>query len=185
MTGFCRRSKLVTPASSEKMLEKALTINCDSLVIDLEDAVASTFKHEARQVLRRALARAEPGSRELCVRINGLETPWCLDDLLALEGLPIDTVVVPKVQGPKDLYVYDQLLRQLELREGRRGLTLLALIESAAGVENALSIALASLAICRFSAGMKEASLGRACELSIDQIKFRLPAAFSLIIIGP
>jgi citrate lyase subunit beta/citryl-CoA lyase len=144
MTGFCRRSQLVTPASSEKLLEKALTIDCDSLVIDLEDAVASTFKHEARQVLRRALARAEPGRRELCVRINGLETPWCLDDLLALEGLPIDTVVVPKVQGPEDLYVYDQLLRQLELRDGRRGLMLLALIESAGGVENALSIARAS-----------------------------------------
>jgi citrate lyase beta subunit len=144
MTGFCRRSQLVTPASSEKLLEKALTIDCDSLVIDLEDAVAPTFKHEARQVLRRALARAEPGRRELCVRINGLETPWCLDDLLALEGLPIDTVVVPKVQGPEDLYVYDQLLRQLELRDGRRGLMLLALIESAGGVENALSIARAS-----------------------------------------
>jgi len=97
MTGFCRRSQLVTPASSERLLEKALTIDCDSLVIDLEDAVAPTFKHEARQVLRRALARAVPGRRELCVRINGLETPWCLDDLLALEGLPIDAVVVPRI----------------------------------------------------------------------------------------
>jgi citrate lyase subunit beta/citryl-CoA lyase len=144
MTGFCRRSQLVTPASSEKLLEKALAIECDSLVIDLEDAVAPTFKHEARQVLRRALTHAVPGRRELCVRINGLETPWCLDDLLALEGLPIDTVVVPKVQRPEDLYVYDQLLRQIEMRDGRRGLTLLALIESAGGVEHALSIARAS-----------------------------------------
>jgi citrate lyase subunit beta/citryl-CoA lyase len=144
MTGSCRRSQLVTPASSEKLLEKALAIDCDSLVIDLEDAVASTFKHEARQVLRRALAHLAPRRRELCVRINGLDTPWCLDDLLALEGLPIDAVVVPKVHGPEDLYVYDQLLRQLELRDGRRGLTLLALIESAGGVENALSIARAS-----------------------------------------
>jgi citrate lyase subunit beta / citryl-CoA lyase len=144
MTGFCRRSQLVTPASSEQLLKKALMVDCDSLVIDLEDAVASTFKHEAREVLRRALADITPSRREVCVRINGLETPWCLDDLLALEGLPIDAVVVPKVQGPEDLYVYDQLLRQIELRDGRRGLTLLALIESASGVENALSIARAS-----------------------------------------
>jgi citrate lyase subunit beta / citryl-CoA lyase len=144
MTGFFRRSQLVTPASSEKLLEKALKVDCDSLVIDLEDAVAPTFKHEARQVLRRALTDVAPGRRELCVRINGLETPWCLDDLLALEGLPIDAVVVPKVQRPEDLYVYDQLLRQLELRGGRSGLALLALIESAGGLENASSIARAS-----------------------------------------
>ena len=53
-------------------------------------------------------------------------------------------MVVPKVQRPEDLYVYDQLLRQLELRGGSRGLMLLALIESAGGVENAFSIARAS-----------------------------------------
>jgi citrate lyase subunit beta/citryl-CoA lyase len=77
---FVRRSQLVTPAASEKMIIKALAVDCDSLVIDLEDAIAPGRKAESRQVLRNALSGANAGTRELGVRINGLETPWCLDD---------------------------------------------------------------------------------------------------------
>ena len=169
---FIRRSQLVTPASSERMVAKALTLDCDSLVIDLEDAIAPGAKAQAREVLRRVLAdvdtQREP-RRELAVRINGLESPWCLDDLLALEGLHIDSVVVPKIHRPEDLYVFDQLLRQLELRGGRQGLTLQPLIESAAGLENAAAIARAS-ARCRtliFGVGDFMADTGMAFELAL------------------
>lgn len=144
---FVRRSQLITPASNDRIVAKALAADCDSLILDLEDAIAPGAKAQARQVLRRALAdlgERKPGARELGVRINGLESPWCLDDLLALEGLPIDTVVVPKIHTPEDLYAFDQLLRQLELRGGRAGITLQALIESARGLENAAAIARAS-----------------------------------------
>jgi len=166
---FIRRSQLVTPASSERILAKALTLECDSLVIDLEDAIAPSAKAQAREVLRRALADVDAlrhPRRELAVRINGLESPWCLDDLLALEDLPIDSVVVPKIHQAEDLYVFDQLLRQLELRGGRQGLTLQPLIESAAGLENAAAIARTS-ARCRtliFGVGDFMADTGMAFE---------------------
>ncbi|WP_315831861.1 CoA ester lyase [Bradyrhizobium prioriisuperbiae] len=140
---FVRRSQLVTPAASEKMIVKALAVDCDSVVIDLEDAIAPGRKAEGRQVLRNALSGANAGTRELGVRINGLETPWCLDDLLALEGLPIDTIVVPKVNCAEDVYAYDQLVRQIEFRLKKR-LTLQLLIETARGLENAYAIARAS-----------------------------------------
>jgi len=147
---FIRRSQLVTPAASERVIAKALALECDSLVLDLEDAIAPGAKAEARAVLRRALADAASARdprRELGVRVNGLDSPWCLDDLLALQGLPIDTVVVPKIHRAEDLVTFDHLLRQLELRGGAAqalGLTLQPLIESAAGLENAAAIARAS-----------------------------------------
>jgi len=167
---FIRRCQLVTPAHSERIVDKALTLECDSLVIDLEDAIAPDAKAQARDVLRRVLGnldelRRRP-RRELAVRINGLESPWFLDDLLAIEGLPIDSVVVPKIHRPEDLTVFDCLLHQLELRGGRQGLTLQPLIESAAGLENAGAIARAS-ARCRaliFGAGDFVADTGMAFE---------------------
>ena len=143
-----RRSQLVTPASSEKIIAKAMAADCDSLVIDLEDAIAPSQKAAARDLLRRVLSTAtDPlrGRRELGVRINGLESPWCLDDLQALQGLPIDTVVVPKIHAAEDLYVFDCMLGQLERRSGGMPrLTLQPLIESARGLEHAASIARAS-----------------------------------------
>jgi len=84
------------------------------------------------------------GGKELGVRINGLETPWCLDDLLALDGLPIDTLIVPKVNRADDIYAYEQLVRQIEFRGTRKKLSLQPLIETAQGLENAYSIARAS-----------------------------------------
>jgi citrate lyase subunit beta / citryl-CoA lyase len=144
---FVRRSQLVTPATSEKMIAKALISECDSLVIDLEDAIPPTKKGEARQVLRGALLGADARGKELGVRINGLETPWCLEDLLALEGLPIDTIVIPKANCAEDIYAYDRLIRQIEFRGTKQGLTLQPLIETARSLENAFSIARASTRI--------------------------------------
>ena len=141
---FVRRSQLVTPAKSTALIAKALALDCDSLIIDLEDAIAPAMKVEARVILRSALQGAKVNGKELGVRINSLDSPWCLDDLLAIEGLPIDTIVVPKVNCAEDMYTYDQILRQIERRGGKQGITLLALLESARGVLNASSIALAS-----------------------------------------
>jgi citrate lyase subunit beta/citryl-CoA lyase len=141
---FLRRSQLVTPGASEKMIAKALAVDCDSLVIDLEDAIPPGKKAEARQILRNALSGAQARAKELGVRINGLDTPWCLDDLLALGGLQIDTIVVPKVNCAEDIYTYDQLMRQLEFRGAGKRLTLQPLIETACALENAYSIARAS-----------------------------------------
>jgi len=139
-----RRSQLVTPATSFRMIEKAAALDCDSLVLDLEDAVAPSMKAEARENVRRALGSLGFGDKEVGVRINGVTTPYLLDDILALAGLPLATVVVPKVDRAEDVAVVEALLRQLEWRGGPRDVTLQCLIESAAGLEAAAAIARAS-----------------------------------------
>ncbi|HJV84553.1 MAG TPA: CoA ester lyase [Noviherbaspirillum sp.] len=139
-----RRSQLVTPASSLKMIEKGAKVDCDSLIIDLEDAIAPDKKDEARIIMRNALTVLHFEHKEIGVRINGLESPWFLDDLLALGGMPIDTIVVPKVHGAEDVHACEAMVRQLELRGGMAGKTLQLLIESARGLENITEIARAS-----------------------------------------
>jgi citrate lyase subunit beta/citryl-CoA lyase len=141
---FIRRSQLITPAKNAGMIAKAAAGDCDSLIVDLEDAIAPAMKAQARQVLREGLADLQTTGKEIGVRVNGLESPWFLDDMLALVGLPIDTIVVPKMHRPEDLYAVDQLVRQLEHRGLRPGVTLQALIESALGVEHVFAIAKAS-----------------------------------------
>ena len=139
-----RRSQLVTPATTFRMIEKAAGLDCDSLILDLEDAVAPSMKPAARANVRKAMSNLAFGDKEVGVRINGVTTPHFLDDLLALEGLPVDTIVVPKVNRPEDVAVVDVLLRQLEARGSRAGVTLQLLIETAIGLEAAADVARAS-----------------------------------------
>jgi citrate lyase subunit beta/citryl-CoA lyase len=139
-----RRSQLVTPATSSRMIEKAAALPCDSLVLDLEDAVAPSMKQAARDNVRRAYAELGFADKEVGVRINGLATPYFLDDVLALQGLPVETLVIPKVHRPEDVIAVEVLLRQLEFRAGPQGVTLQLLIESAQGLEASAEIARAS-----------------------------------------
>jgi len=163
---YIRRSQMVTPASSVKLVRKALEVNCDSLIIDLEDAVAPSHKAQAREVIREALADSAPRSKEVGVRVNGLDTAWLLDDIFALQGVCIDSVVFPKIHSVADVHAADALLRQLDLRQARAGLTLQILIESARGLERVREIATAS-ARCRtliFGAGDYMADTGVAFD---------------------
>lgn len=140
-----RRSQMVTPANNFKMIEKASLLDADSLIIDLEDAVAPAQKEEARQTLRKALTEIHfDQSKEIGVRINAADTSWFLDDILALEGLPIDTIVIPKVNKPDDVTIVEVLLRQLEARGGPLNVSLQILIESSLGLENVFDIVRAS-----------------------------------------
>lgn len=146
------------------MIEKAAGLDCDSLILDLEDAVAPSMKPAARENVRKAMSNLAFGDKEVGVRINGVTTPYFLDDLLALEGLPVDTIVVPKVNRPEDVAVVDVLLRQLEQRGGPPGVTLQLLIESGRGLQVAYEIAAASPRVVSviFGAGDFTADTGMA-----------------------
>lgn len=180
---FVRRSQLITPAAEEKLIIKALNLSCDSLILDLEDGVAPTSKAKARDVLRKTLKDSSSNLypfRELGVRINGLESPWWLDDLLAIEGLPINTVVLPKIHCSEDVYTFEQLLRQLDHRSGITNITIQILIESASGLENAYAIARASTR-CRsliFGVGDFIASVGMSfCPKALYSVRTRVVTA--------
>src|SRR5271163_3986024 len=83
MTVRPRRSVLYMPGSNARALEKARTLPADTLILDLEDAVAPDAKALARQQVCDAVKARGFGKREIVVRINGLSTPWGEADLAA------------------------------------------------------------------------------------------------------
>ena len=101
-----RRSVLYMPGANRRALEKARGLDCDSIIFDLEDAVAPDAKTTARSAVAAALAEGGYGSRERVLRINGLDTPWGETDLEAALEMDVDAVLVPKIENQQQL---DQL----------------------------------------------------------------------------
>jgi citrate lyase subunit beta/citryl-CoA lyase len=102
-----RRSALYLPASNEKALAKVRALDCDVVILDLEDAVAPEAKEQARANAVSAIREGGFGRRELVVRANGLDTPWGRDDLIALATAGPDAILVPKVGAAEDVAGYD------------------------------------------------------------------------------
>jgi len=99
MTLRPRRSALYMPASNARAIAKARSLDCDVVVLDLEDAVAPDLKALARGQAVAAIREGGFGRRELVVRINGLDTDWGADDLAALHETPPDTILAPKISS--------------------------------------------------------------------------------------
>ena len=100
-----RRSVLYLPASNARALEKARSLACDTIILDLEDAVSPDAKEEAREGAIAAVRAGGFGDREVVIRANGLDTPWGADDLAAAAKVRPDAVLIPKVSHPEDLAV--------------------------------------------------------------------------------
>ena len=101
-----RRSALYLPASNPRAIEKARTLACDVVILDLEDAVAPEAKVEARALAVEAVRAGGFGAREVVIRVNGRDTPWGAADLGAAAAAGADAVLVPKVVSPQDLAHY-------------------------------------------------------------------------------
>lgn len=137
------RSLLYVPASNARALEKAQGIAADMLIIDLEDAVPADGKTDAREAMRAAVAAGFPG-RLVAVRINGTGSEHQAADINAVAGLPLDAVVLPKVDAVADI----ALARGL-------GVPLLAMIETPAAIYAARDIA-ADPAVTGLIAGLND-----------------------------
>ncbi len=98
-----RRSCLYMPGANERALEKAKGLPADTLILDLEDAVAPDAKSEARDAVTSAVTGGGYGGRELIIRINGLDTEWGLDDLNAAVAAGPDGILAPKVIDGGDI----------------------------------------------------------------------------------
>ena len=98
-----RRSALYLPAANARAIEKSRTLPCDTVILDLEDAVAPDAKLEARAQAVEAVRAGGFGDRELVVRVNGLDTPWGADDILALAAARPDAILLPKISRPEHL----------------------------------------------------------------------------------
>jgi citrate lyase subunit beta / citryl-CoA lyase len=143
------RSLLAVPATRRRMAEKALASAADAVFLDLEDAVAPDSKAAARTDVVHAFEELDWGDRPALFRANALDTPYFYRDLIEVverAGDSLDSVMIPKVDRPEDLYAVSMLLSQLELAmELERGkIKLEAQIESAEGLANVDSIASAT-----------------------------------------
>ena len=147
--------------SNAKMAAKLpdLAKQCDVLLGNLEDAIQADKKIEARKGLIRIAKEMDFGKCQLWTRVNSLDSPWVLDDLIELVteiGDKLDVIMIPKVEGAWDIHYVDRLVAQLEARAGlKRPLLLHALLETATGVANVEEI-------CGASPRMQGLSLGPA-----------------------
>jgi citrate lyase subunit beta/citryl-CoA lyase len=135
------RSVLYMPSSNERALEKAKTIPCDGLIIDLEDAVAPDAKPAAREAACAAAASGDYGRRTLTIRVNSIGTEWHDADLAAAAQAGPHAVVVPKVGSAAEV---GRLVDALEKAGAPDHTRLWAMVETPVAILDALAIARAS-----------------------------------------
>jgi citrate lyase subunit beta/citryl-CoA lyase len=138
MQGRPRRSVLYMPGSNQRALDKGKTLPADALILDLEDAVAPDEKELARERVCAAVKAGGYGGRELVIRVNALETPWGVDDLVAACDAGPDAILVPKVVHPGDIISAAKILQGVHAPEKIR---LWAMMETPMAILNARTIA--------------------------------------------
>jgi citrate lyase subunit beta/citryl-CoA lyase len=119
-----RRSVLYLPASNAKAIAKSRTLDCDVVILDLEDAVAPDAKLMARDQAIAAATEGGFGERELVIRVNGPDTEWGKTDFEQVAAASPDAILVPKVSAASDIETYASLL-------GDRPIPLWAMVETA------------------------------------------------------
>ena len=136
-----RRSVLYMPASNARALEKARTIPCDALILDLEDAVAPDDKAAARDAACTAATSGGYGRREVTIRVNGADTAWHDDDLAAACAAGPDAIVVPKVGSADAVHA---LVEAMERHGAPEHTKLWAMLETPSALLHAAEVAAAS-----------------------------------------
>jgi malyl-CoA/(S)-citramalyl-CoA lyase len=153
--------------SNEKLVGRLaeMAAQADIVLGNLEDAIPADRKEAARAGLVRAARETDLGATPLWTRVNALESPWVLDDLITLVteiGDVLDVVMVPKVEGAWDIHYVDRLLAQLEARAGlERPVLIHAILETAQGVANVEEIANASPRMQGISLGPADLAASR------------------------
>ncbi|OQW55240.1 MAG: malyl-CoA thiolesterase [Proteobacteria bacterium SG_bin9] len=167
-----RRSMLFMPGSNARALEKARTLTADGLILDLEDAVAPDAKAVARQQIADAVAAKGFGRREIIIRINGLDTPWWIDDIRMAAKAQPDGVMVPKVASVADLKTISDRVADMG---GGMHIKIWAMIESPRAVLRAPEIAAAGSEADNRLAGFVIGPNDIARESRIRMVKGRAP----------
>ncbi len=161
-----QRSRLFVPGVRAELFPKAAASAADAICLDLEDSVAPADKDQARANVAKALKEVDFGDKVVTARINGLDTHWSYQDVLALTeqaGDRLDAVLVPKVGRASDLQSVDWLAGRACAAAGRtKPLALEAIIESADGLARIDEIARSTprLESLHFGAADFAASMG-------------------------
>lgn len=172
MTNLLRRSELAVPACSDNMFDKAAGCGADLVFLDLEDATPAAFKEESRGKAISALNDLDWGRTVRAVRINGLDTRWCHDDVIEVvtrAGRNLDTIIIPKARTARDVWWVDVLLTQLESKLNLdKRIRLKVLIEEVEGLANAEEIAAASDRLDALIFGVGDFSLSQGARVDTN-----------------
>jgi malyl-CoA/(S)-citramalyl-CoA lyase len=155
------------PPHIEKVIAKVpeLVRQVDVVLGNLEDAIPADAKTAARAGFIAMATATDFGATGLWTRINALNSPWVLDDvvqIVAAIGNKLDVVMLPKVEGAWDIHYLDQLLAQLEARHSLgRPILIHAILETAQGVNNVEAIVTASPRMHGISLGPADLAASR------------------------
>ncbi|MEP4034752.1 CoA ester lyase [Roseibium polysiphoniae] len=155
------------PPHVENMRAKVpdLISKVDVILGNLEDAIPADAKVEARRGFIQMAKDNDFGQTGLWTRVNCLNSPWFLDDLMEIVpevGDKLDVIMLPKVEGPWDIHYLDQLLAQLEAKSGiSKPIMIHAILETAEGVKNVEAIAAASPRMHGMSLGPADLAASR------------------------
>jgi citrate lyase subunit beta/citryl-CoA lyase len=168
-----RRSVLYMPGSNARALEKGKTLPVDGLILDLEDAVAPDAKVVARDQVVKAVREGGYGKRELLVRVNGMNTPWGYEDLVAAARSGADAVLLPKVDSADAVRQAEAVL---DAAGAPKGLAIWCMMETARGMLHAEEIAESSPRL----GGLVMGTSDLAKELHAAHTPMRLPMITAL-----
>ncbi len=155
------------PPHNEKIQAKLgeMISKVDVILGNLEDAIPADQKEAARQGFIKMARDHDYGATGLWTRINCLNSPWALDDIIEIVskvGNKVDVIMLPKVEGPWDIHYLDQLLAQLEARHKvTKPILIHAILETAEGVKNVEAIAAASPRMHGMSLGPADLAASR------------------------
>jgi citrate lyase subunit beta/citryl-CoA lyase len=124
------------PGSNARAMQKARTLPCDVVILDLEDAVAPDLKHDARDAVCAAVRERRFGRREVVVRVNALSSSWGEADLSAVRTAKPDAILLPKVKDAADIAAVSG-----------GGIPIWAMIETTSAILNLASIAASGAAL--------------------------------------
>jgi len=153
------RSLLFAPGNHARRVEKALSLDADAVILDLEDAVAIAQKTATRAVVAAALEQPRRGL--VYVRVNAVDTEFCHGDLGAVVQRGLDGIILPKVESAAGLATIDWLLAQLERERGlpSGAIDLIPIIETARGVQQIDVILAAGTRVRRVAFGAGDFTL--------------------------
>ncbi|TCH96011.1 CoA ester lyase [Roseococcus sp. SYP-B2431] len=141
------RTFLFAPGDHERRAGKALTLDADAVILDLEDAVAIAAKVAARDHVRALLERPRTG--RAFIRVNAFDTEFCFGDVQSIIAARLDGIVLPKLESAAQLVAVDWMISALERAQGLpdRGIEVMPIIETARGMAGlgALAAAAATL----------------------------------------
>jgi malyl-CoA/(S)-citramalyl-CoA lyase len=158
------------PPHVEKLRAKVpeLIAHVDVVLGNLEDAIPADAKEAARAGFIEMAKAHDFGDTGLWTRVNALNSPWMLDDVMEIVGAvgqKLDVVMLPKVEGAWDIHYLDQLLAQLEARHAiAKPILIHAILETAEGVDNVVAIASASPRMHGMSLGPADLAASRAMK---------------------